>query len=103
MISKDRFREAMEIVKKYTAQLTPIKGNPKHPTEIGCKVKLSKWGLEMQGKRKAKIKGVVIDYLPWIMNPGIDGIVTVKWIGLNKPDDMHISQIKNISSYNQLK
>lgn len=96
MISKEKFREAMTIVEQYTAQLV-LSGagcSTVHPYEIGCKVRLSKWGKEMQ--KPHNLAGKVIDYLPWVVNPQTDGTVTVKWEGRSKPESMHISQVEAV-------
>lgn len=64
----------------------------KFPNEIGCKVKLSDFGIEMQGKDKRKLSGIVIDWRQWMHFPN-DGTVTVKWDKISKPQDMHVSQV----------
>jgi hypothetical protein len=94
MISKEKFREAMTIVEQYTAQLdlASVGGSTVNTYEIGCKVKLSKWGKEMQNPHN--LTGKVIDYLPYMYKG--DGCVTVKWEGKSKPESMHISQVEAV-------
>ncbi len=83
----------MVIIGKYTDQLHKANITSIGVTEIGCRVRLSKWGLEMQGKRKAKLVGTVLDFSQW-MHYENQGIVTVKWDGISKPDSMDVSQIE---------
>jgi hypothetical protein len=93
MITKQQFRDAMVIVETYCSQLHKAHVIGSAVNEVGCRVKLSSWGLEMQGKRKSKLVGTVVDYIQW-MHYKNDGTVTVKWDGISKPDSMHISQIE---------
>jgi hypothetical protein len=88
MISLKQFRDAMVIVETYSAQVS-AKANVQ-PNQIGCRVVLSKFGKTMQ-KPHNKI-GTVVDYLSWTSNT--DGLVTVKWDGVKKPDVMHVSQVE---------
>jgi len=93
MITKQQFIDAMVIIETYCSQL-----HKKHDcavNEVGCRVKLSSWGLEMQGKRKSKLVGTVVDFSQW-MHYKNDGTVIVKWDGISKPDSMHISHIEPI-------
>lgn len=94
MISKEKFREAMAIVEQYSAQLdlAGVGGSTVNTHDIGCKVKLSKWGKEMQTPHN--LTGKVIDYIPYLYNG--DGLVTVKWELKSKPESMHISQVEAI-------
>lgn len=89
MITQEQFREALLICEKYSSQIECKKS--KDVTHIGCVVKLSDWGLEMQGSTKKSLVGKVIDFLPYLHG---DGTVTVKWEGVAKPDSMHTSQVK---------
>jgi len=91
MISKEKYRESMTIVEQYITQLdlAGVVGSTVNTHEIGCKVKLSKWGKEMQ--KPHNLTGKVIDYLPYMYKD--DGCVTVKWEGRSKPESMHISQV----------
>lgn len=87
MISLQQFRDAMVIVEAYSAQVL-VKANIQ-PNQIGCRVILSAFGKTTQ-KQHNKI-GTVVDYLSWTSNT--DGLVTVKWDGVKKPEIMHIHQV----------
>lgn len=96
MITSQEFRDAMVIVESYIEQLHKANAGRsfKRVNEIGCKVKLNEFGIQMQGKHKTKLVGIVIDWFNWHTTPTfIDGIVTVKWEGTNRPDTMHASQL----------
>lgn len=92
MITLNQFREAMAIVEGYAFQMNEKK-NVKNTTQTGCRVQLSEFGKEMQGKSKRR--GTVIDYQPGVY-PN-DGTVTVKWDKIRTPSMMHISQITAIN------
>jgi hypothetical protein len=73
------------------------KSKIKRPNQKGCKVKLSSFGIEMQGAAKAKLIGEVVGFLNWCSTPTyLDGLATVKWEGIAKPDTMHVNQIESI-------
>ena len=93
-VSIQQFRDAMVIVETYCNQI-PKKYSAKQKTEIGCRVKLSAWGIEMQGKSKSKLVGTVVDWRQWMHYPN-QGTVTVKWDGVAKPSSMDISQIDTL-------
>jgi hypothetical protein len=95
MITKQQMREALTLIAGYTEQLHKANVTSSAVNQPGCRVKLSSWGLEMQGKNKKKQFGTVIDFRQW-MHFKDDGIVTVKWDGISKPDSMHISQIEAV-------
>jgi hypothetical protein len=89
----------MMIVDKYCEQIleTHIISDSAQPNEIGCRVRLSAYGIEMQGKRKAKLIGTVVDWINWCSTPTFkDGLSTVKWDGKSKPETMHCSQLETI-------
>ena len=92
-VTKQQFRDAMVIVETYCNQIPKSAINDKR--EIGCRVKLSAYGIEMQGKSKAKLVGTVVDWRQW-MHYQNQGTVTVKWDGVSKPSSMDISQIEPI-------
>lgn len=92
MITEDEYKEAINKVMDYVREKQP---EAKSPKDIGCKVKLSVFGLEMQGKNKAKLRGVVIAWNQWMNYPN-DGTVTIKWDQKSKPEDMHISHVEEI-------
>lgn len=93
MITKKKFQEALAICEQYCMQIEAAK-QPVTRSTIGARVKLSAFGLEMQGKRKQHWRGTVVDYLPWIY-PN-QGSVTVKWDHIKKPDGMHESQVEPV-------
>jgi len=93
MISKQEFRDAMVIVETYCDQIQnnkQLNAVKKSANEIGCIVKLSAYGKEIQ-KPHSKT-GTVVDWLEWHSDK--DGLITVKWDGVAKPDTMHISQVE---------
>lgn len=90
MVSDIEYQEALTKVMGYVSEKTPL---AKAPNQIGCKVKLSAFGLEMQGNNKKKLRGVVIAWRQWMHYPN-DGTVTVKWDTKNKPEDMHLHQVE---------
>lgn len=71
-VSAQEFREAMTIIKTYCSQIEPRPGLQAH--EPGCRVKLSEYGRQVQGKYKHE--GTVVDYFPW-GGKITDGLVTV--------------------------
>jgi|GEM_PF-5218071 len=91
MVTKEEFRKAMVVVESYCGQVGKKKNA--ETNEIGCRVKLSEWGLEMQGKRNRGKRGIVVDFSEGVINKIRDGTVTVKWDGVSKPSQMHISQV----------
>lgn len=93
-VSKSDYIAALKVVADYAEAETV---NAVSPTQIGARVKLSAWGLEMQGARLKKLTGTVISYLPWMNFPN-DGTVTVLWDGQKKHSDMHVSQIELIKN-----
>lgn len=97
MITKQQFRDALLIVEKYCNQIKKTPAIILQTCDVGCRVKLSKYGLIAQGNRKSKLIGTVVDYYPWIFNPKTDGLVTVKWDSIKIPDSMHISQIEKVA------
>ena len=97
MITKKQVNEALQLLADYAQQLE-TRTHVKLKHEIGCRVRLSEYGIKMQGARKKKLKGTVIKYLPYMMNPTSDGIVYVKWDGVSKPDAMHICQIEPLTN-----
>lgn len=94
MITKKQVDEALKVISDYEQQLSKIQSVKNYPTQAGCRVKLSEWGRKMQNPHN-KI-GTIIDYLPWYVNPETDGTVTVKWDGIKKPVDMHVSQVESV-------
>lgn len=95
-ISRKQFRDAMVIVETYCSQVQ-AKAQSKGKHDIGCRVKLSKWGIEMQGNRKKKLVGKVVTFSEGAVNKITDGCVVIKWDGRKKPDSMHISQIEELT------
>jgi len=95
--TKQQFRDAMVIVESYCSQLHKAHVIGSAVNEIGCRVKLSAWGLEMQGNQKSKLVGMVVDYSQWLGYKN-DGTVTVKWDGISKPVSMHVSQIEALNN-----
>lgn len=96
-VTQKEFREAMVIVETYCEQLhkAHVTSSAGNTDVVGSRVKLSAWGIEMQGKRKAKLIGTVVDWLDWHSTPTFkDGLTTVKWDGKAKPDTMHISHLE---------
>lgn len=93
MITKQQMREALTVIERYTEQLHKANVTSSSVNQPGCRVKLSAWGLEMQGKNKNMQVGTVIDFSQWMQYKN-DGTVTVKWDGISKPDSMHISQVE---------
>lgn len=89
-VTKAEFRAAMIIVENYCMQVETKPALKIH--EIGCRVRLSAFGRKMQ--RPHNRKGVVVDWLEW--HGKEDGVVTVKWEGLKRPQSMHISQVEPI-------
>lgn len=85
----------MVIVESYCWQIINRKIVTNSVKEIGCRVKLSDWGLQMQGKGKKKLIGTVVEFDQW-MHYENDGTITVKWDGIAKPSSMHISQVEII-------
>ncbi len=96
-ITKSEFRQAMVIVNKYCNQ-QELKDRELKAYEVGCAVKLNKFGLEMQGngKKNQNKRGIVVDYIEGNINPLTDGVVTVKWNNIAIPDEMHVSQVEKI-------
>lgn len=92
MITKKQFKDALELIANYEQQLRQTHVTSSATHQIGCRVKLSKWGHEMQGK-SAKA-GTVVDFFEGAVNRITDGTVCVKWDGEAKPSWMHISQIE---------
>jgi hypothetical protein len=88
-ITPKQFREAMIIVQSYCDQVYEIKNNL-YAWRIGTLVKLSAWGREAQ--RSHGKTGKVVDWFEW--HSKTDGLVTVKWEGVKKPVEMHISQVQ---------
>jgi len=62
-----------------------------NPSDIGARVKLSKYGREMQKSHNKT--GTVIDWNQW-MHYTNQGTVTVKWDNVRCPVSMDISQIE---------
>lgn len=91
-MTNKEYTVALEKVMAYANEKAPLATTN---TSIGAKVTLSDWGIEMQGKSKRKRVGIVIGWLQWMNFPN-DGLVTVKWEGIGKPQDMHCSQVKLI-------
>jgi hypothetical protein len=98
MISKAQVNEALKLLADYAQQLEDARAKTKRAHEIGCRVRLSEYGIKMQGARKKKLRGTVIKYLPSVLNPTTDGVVYVKWDSVPSPDAMHISQIEPIKN-----
>jgi len=94
MITAQQFREAMAIVEAYCQQKNSV--GIKKPHEIGCRVKLSEFGLVMQGNWNRKKRGKVVDFLKGAINHFSDATICVKWDGIKKPQYMHISQVEAI-------
>jgi Fe-S oxidoreductase len=93
MISETEYNEALTKVMEY---ISHVDAEPISTTSIGCRVALSEYGIEMQGKTKNKLKGTVIGWLRWCAPD--DGLVTVKWDGVRKAAMMHCSQVKSIKN-----
>lgn len=90
--TREQFRNALVIVEAYCDQIIKARQG-KQINEVGCVVKLSSWGLEMQGKRKHVLKGTVVDWLDGYTKSLRDGTVCVKWDGKKKPEWMHSSHL----------
>lgn len=67
---------------------------PKETHEVGCQIKLSKFGIEMQGKNNTK--GTVIKVVLGAVCKLTDASVLIKWDGIPLLDWMHISQVESI-------
>lgn len=93
LMKEQEYKEALSKVMEYVAKKMPL---AESPNQIGCRVKLSEHGLEMQGNNKRKLQGVIIAWYQW-MNFHNDGTVTVKWDTIKKPVDMHVSHVQPIS------
>lgn len=91
-MTKKEYEAALVKVIEYANEQSSDTTSPK---EVGCRVKLTDWGIKMNDGRGAKQVGTVLDYLPWMDFPN-DGTVTVKWDGKNKPESMHISHVQAI-------
>lgn len=92
-VTQKEFREAMVIIETYCEQLR--KNSAGNTDVVGSRVKLSAHGIEMQGKRKAKLIGTVVDWLDWRSTPTFkDGLTTVRWDGKVKPETMHASHLE---------
>lgn len=96
MITKEQLDQALKVIADYEMQIANMKQQNINTQTSGCKVKLSKHGLEMQGKKFTGRRGVVLSYLPWNCSYPDDGMVTVKWVGIKKPSNMHVSQVEKI-------
>lgn len=92
MITQSEYQEALQKVMDYAIVKQQY---AKTPSDVGCRVKLSTWGIEMQGKSKKKSAGTILAWTPWMNYPN-DGTVTVKWDKISKPEDMHISHVELI-------
>lgn len=97
-VSLNEFRKAMIIVESYYDQIVSI--HAKSAKQIGCLVILSQYGKEVDKDNECKnIKrqGKIIDWLDWCSTPTCeDGLVTIKWDGILKPETRHISQVSPI-------
>jgi hypothetical protein len=90
MVTAQQFKSAMLIVEQYCHQIEVKEAVS--VTTIGCRVRLSPHGIDMQGKRKQKRAGKVVQYLPSQYKG--DGTVWIKWDNIKTPDVMHESQIE---------
>lgn len=90
MVSEKEYKDALQKVIDYAVEKSPSAINT---SDIGAKVTLSDFGIEMQGKDKRKKSGIVIAWRQWMHFPN-DGTVTVKWDGIAEPQDMHLHQVK---------
>jgi hypothetical protein len=101
MITKKEFEAAMLIVNQYCSQQLKIaleKSESLKVNEIGCRVKLSEWGiLQKRNKKSINLTGTVIQYRQW-MHYKNDGIATVKWDTIEKPQSFHISHLEILKS-----
>ena len=95
MVSRDDFRKALIIVAQYCGQIQGILSLS--VWQIGCRVELSEWGCEAQGRKKGA--GTIIDTYRDERFPK-QGTVVVKWDRFKKPEEMHVSQVKPLSINN---
>ncbi len=91
--TKKQFLDAMAVVNAYCAKIMEDE-KPQFAYQIGCRVQLSKWGMEMQNKSKRI--GTVIHYSPFMGTT--DGTVCVKWDKILTPHQMHISHVEPINT-----
>lgn len=94
MITKQKLNEALQVIADYEQQLWQTHVSSSAAWQVGCRVKLSSWGLEMQGKHKAKLRCTVIELIEGAVQKTTDSTVCVKWEGISKPDWMHVSQVE---------
>ena len=96
MITKQKLNEALQVIADYEQQLwqTPVTSSA--AWQVGCRVKLSSWGLEMQGKTKTKLRGTVIEVIEGAVQKTTDSTICVKWEGISNPDWMHVSQAEPV-------
>ena len=94
MITKKQLNDALELIADYEQQLRQAHVTSSAAWQVGCRVKLSKWGLEMQGKQKSKLRGTVIEVLEGAVQKTTDSTVCMKWEGISKPHWMHVSQVE---------
>lgn len=91
-MTKQEYEVYLKKVMDYATDQTPV---AKTREDIGCRVKLSQFGITMQGNDKRKKAGTVLSFDRW-MNFKDDGTVTVKWDGISKPIDMHVTQVERL-------
>jgi hypothetical protein len=92
MISKEQFKDALRVIESYEKQVRD--SLPKETHEVGCRVKLSEWGIEMQGNNTSK--GTVIEVVRGAVCKLTDATVLIKWDDIPVPDWMHIDHIASI-------
>ena len=94
-VTVEQFRNALVIIERYNEQIAGRRCRSEK--QIGCLVSLSSYGKEVDkdnNDKRKKIKGKVIDWLDWCSTPTFeDGLVTIKWEGISKPETRHISQV----------
>lgn len=88
-ITIEEFREALLTVATYCHQIKNSKNNVSL-TKIGCSVKLSPFG--RSNMKPHSKEGKVVDWLEWT-SPN-DGLVWVKWEGVEIPQVMHIHNVE---------
>lgn len=92
MITEKQYKDAATVIAEYFKQ--PLICRPTHPSEIGCRIKLSEFGRKNISFFYHKKKGTVIDFVGGkYFN---EGIVLIKWDNIKKPMPMHIHNVEPI-------
>lgn len=93
MVTKAQYEAALKVINDYAVQQANKRDiKSLQPHDIGCRVKLSAFGLEMQGAQLKSRRGTVIDFSAGQVNHLSDGTVLVKWDNVAEAQWMHISQ-----------